>query len=190
MTTSSHPPAKPDELEELLAEGEAAELTAALRVLTAPVDDADEVHARALARALAVPDEEDEEDEELDASALTEDFLASLRAANAPAELATTAHERILQRALAPSTPRVSPKLWIASGALAMAAAVLLTLRTTHEEPVAPVAPALQLAERSRSTEALIYSAAEAGASARATRIAAARASDYRRNRFQAWGTP
>jgi hypothetical protein len=136
-------------------------------------------------------------------------ILGDLRAAHRPAVLAAARNEELIVRALgrAPAAlASVSPlrralpaTIAAITGVLALAAGFALLVRTQNFAPpsamapvpadVAAVAPAALI--RSRSTDDLFDPAEkfEVGrTSARIDRIASARSSDLRRNRFAAWG--
>lgn len=128
------------------------------------------------------------------------DVVASLKAAWSPRELDVEEHRAILGRIIgvdplakvAPATSNVVPfgrrpgsfvRFATAGGALALAASVVLWIVSqgsrTAEAPLA----------HARSTQPLFAEPFKAGeTSARIDKIALARASDYRDNRFAKWG--
>jgi hypothetical protein len=139
-------------------------------------------------------------------------ILGDLRAAHRPAALAPARNEELIAGALAAAPRAVAPVASVSklrralpatmatiTGVLALAAGFTLLLQTRSFAPVMPpsasradlaeVAPAALI--RSRSTDDLFDPAEkfEIGhTSARIDRIASARSSDLRRNRFAAWG--
>ena len=133
-------------------------------------------------------------------------IFGDLRAARRPAELAPARNEELIAgalarapRALAPvSTLRRALPATIAAitGALALAAGFALLLRTQSFAPPAAMTPSLAAVApaaliRSRSTDDLFDPAEKfevSHTSARIDRIASARSSDLRRNRFAVWG--
>jgi hypothetical protein len=129
-------------------------------------------------------------------------LVEALRAAHAPRPIAPLRNELFVARAVrAGSSRRGSGVVRAAAGgALALAASVALAVRffgaagPSADHAVSRVEPAAAPAAliRSRST-APLFDAAEpfprtGGASDRVDRIASARASDLRANRFAAWG--
>ncbi len=123
------------------------------------------------------------------------DFARSVALAYEPPALSPQAHRAILQRSFvrgevqrAGSKAKRTRAVFGIVGGLAMAAAVALVVGRTQmasspEAAMAPMVPA-------RSTQALFHEpfARVGGESARIDRIASARASDLRDNRFAAWG--
>lgn len=192
----------------------AASLRAAYRPAELAEDDLEAILARSLGEGDAPPTRlEREEAERLRASLegegeLDDDaaILGELRAAHRPPALSPARNEELIARALAssrraPATisplrralPRAMATL---TGVLALAAGFALLVQTRGFEPPSParsaaVAAAPAALIRSRSTDDLFDPAEkfEVGhTSARIDRIASARASDLRRNRFAAWG--
>jgi len=120
-------------------------------------------------------------------------LAASLRAAWAPTELDANEHRAIVDAALAKVPARradaggserrarvIRLTFGVVTGGLALAASILLVVTTGDRE--------LPLA-RARTTQPLFHEPFKAGeTSARIDRIASARASDYRDNRFAKWG--
>ncbi|WP_437613963.1 hypothetical protein WMF20_13915 [Sorangium sp. So ce834] len=137
------------------------------------------------------------------------ELAAALRAAWRPAPLAELRNRALVEGALraapAPRARRIAPVTMAALSTLAAAAAAAaLIFGQLREErasvarapgagaaPVGAAAPRLPLIE-ARSTTALFDPAApfprEGGQTERIDRIAAARASDLRQNRYAAWG--
>ncbi len=136
-------------------------------------------------------------------------ILGDLRAAHRPAALAPTRNEELIAGALGAAPRAVASvsrlrralpaTMATITGVLALAAGFALLVHTRSLAPPALLtAPQLDLAEaapaaliRSRSTDDLFDPAEkfEVGrTSARIDRIASARSSDLRRNRFAAWG--
>jgi hypothetical protein len=135
-------------------------------------------------------------------------LLGDLRAAHRPAALSSSRNEELIAGALASARRapislsrfrRALPATMAAlTGVVALAAGVALLLQTRDFAPpsamrpsseAAAVAPAVLI--RSRSTDDLFDPAQKfetGGSSARIDRIASARSSDLRRNRFAAWG--
>jgi hypothetical protein len=119
------------------------------------------------------------------------DFLRSLKAAHDPAPLDARTNDALIERALAkaPAKKREGVVIRVAFGAaavLAMAAALLLVFGKIV--PTATPAEKPELA-RVRSTAPLFdhpFDSKET--SVRVDRIAMARASDLRENRFAQWG--
>ncbi|WP_437946780.1 hypothetical protein WME98_38695 [Sorangium sp. So ce296] len=150
-------------------------------------------------RELASPGEQDE----------LAQLAVALRAAWRPAPLAELRNRALVEAALraapAPRARRIAPVTMAALSTLAAAAAAAaLIFGQLREErasvarapgaaaaPVGAAAPRLPLIE-ARSTAALFDPAApfprEGGQTERIDRIAAARASDLRQNRYAAWG--
>lgn len=159
-------------------------------LVTAAVDPAAQAGAAAVARAL-----------EGEAPATPEAELAvALRHAWSPATLEEAEHAAIVQRAVGsaaassggatPPASSAKPRNVVvrvvfgaSATALALAASVALFVNIQHaESPAAPLA-------RARSTQPLFDEPFRPGeASARIDRIALARASDLRENRFSRWG--
>jgi hypothetical protein len=158
-------------------------------LVSAAVDDADGRGRGDLAGALEGAAAETPEGE----------LAVALRAAWSPAELDATAHDALLADVLgreatakgdangnaarrAPRGVVVRVAFGVSVSALALAASVLLFLTTRAETPAAPLAYA-------RSTQPLFAEAFRPGeASARIDRIAMARGTDLRENRFARWG--
>jgi hypothetical protein len=125
------------------------------------------------------------------------ELAIALRAAWSPAELDVSAHDALLAGLLgreatakvdanasrqAPRGVVVRVALGVSVSALALAASVLLFATTRADMPAAPLAYA-------RSTQPLFAEAFRPGeASARIDRIAMARGTDLRENRFARWG--
>ena len=158
---------------------EEAELAASLREAFAPRMLSKDENALLIDLALAPPDE-------LAAAASLRDhgdpMVAALAAAWRPTALGEEEHRAIIAAALREKKERgvVIRVAFGAGGVLALAASVLLMVRTSA--PEAPLA-------RARSTQPLFDEPFKSGdASARIDRIALARASDYRDNRFTKWG--
>ena len=121
------------------------------------------------------------------------ELALSLRAAFSPAALDAASHQAIIDVALAkmPAGGRVIAigsrrarvvriAFGVVTGGLALAASIVLVV-TTHA-PEAPLA-------RARTTQPLFSEPFRPGeTSARIDRIASARASDFRDNRFTKWG--
>lgn len=129
--------------------------------------------------------------EELAADAV----VLALRAAWTPADLPTAEHEAIVARALGTRTnviafPRARRVLLGATSALAFAAGVVVWLGNVQREaPLFSLASSEQPLARERSTQALFEEPFREGeTSARIDRIASARATDFRDNRFTRWG--
>jgi hypothetical protein len=132
--------------------------------------------------------------EELRLGLANDDAVIALRAAWAPAPLDDAEHRRIVEKALeAPagakvielrSRPKRSVRVVVATTTtvLAFAAGIVLWITTTAQQADVPLA-------RARSTQPLFDEPFKAGeTSARIDKIAIARASDYRSNRFTKWG--
>ena len=122
------------------------------------------------------------------------EMLVALRAAWNPAEVDDAEHCALIQKALdthaeagtvvAIRAHRGRPMrvAVVTTTVLALAASVVVWLRTAASPLEVPLA-------RARTTQPLFVEPFKAGeASARIDRIAAARASDYRDNRFMKWG--
>jgi hypothetical protein len=124
------------------------------------------------------------------------DFARSVALAHAPPALSPQAHRAILQRSFvrgevrrAGANAKRTRATFIVAGGLAMAAAIAIVVgRPSASSPspevaMAPMAPA-------RSTQPLFREpfARQGGESARIDRIASARESDLRDNRFASWG--
>jgi hypothetical protein len=131
------------------------------------------------------------------------DFARAVALANEPRPLGKEEHAAILERALAHGGARRTQRnkarqrvvlAFAGAGALAMAAAVLLRVELAAPRAASVAArahevPSVPMAQR-RSTQPLFREpfARSGGESARIDRIAQARASDLRDNRFVAWG--
>ncbi len=193
----------------------AASLRAAYRPATLAEDDLEAILARSLGEGDAPPTRLEREaaerlraslegDGELDGEAA---ILGELRAAHRPPALSPARNEELIARALASAgrapasvSPlrRVMPAAMATlTGVLALAAGFALLVQTQSFAPpptaarsaAAAAAPAALIL--SRSTDDLFDPAEkfEVGrTSARIDRIASARSSDLRRNRFAAWG--
>jgi hypothetical protein len=189
----------------------AASLHAAYRPAELAADDLEAILARSLGEEDAPPTRLEREAAarlraslegggELEGEAA---IFGELRAAHRPPALSPARNEALLARALASAgrTPasisplrRALPATMAAlTGALALAAGFALLVQTRSFAPppmaTAPAAPAALIL--SRSTDDLFDPAEkfEVGrTSARIDRIASARSSDLRRNRFAAWG--
>lgn len=118
------------------------------------------------------------------------DLLRALALAHDPKELDPKDNERLVLAALAKHPPRAARRGVVVrvsfgvAAALALAAGVAFFVGRTVAPPAAPV----ELA-RVRSTQPLFHEPFKSGeASARVDRIAMARASDLRDNRFARWG--
>ncbi|MDB4940682.1 MAG: hypothetical protein JWP97_216 [Labilithrix sp.] len=114
------------------------------------------------------------------------DLALSLRAAYAPAGLGDAEHRQIVRAALAALPARRNNVVRVAFGALALAAGVffVVTQAPIRGDREAPLALA-----RTRTTQPLFNEPFKPGeTSARIDRIASARASDFRDNRFATWG--
>jgi hypothetical protein len=136
------------------------------------------------------------------------ELARAVRAANGRGTLAELSNERLLRRAFAQARPRRRETMrWASFGALAAAAAVALwwvagpAWPPTEGGPArsnadAPGAAALAVREPvpARSTQPLFDPATRfpvrGGESERVDRIAAARATDLRANRYAMWGVP
>lgn len=174
-----------------------AELARSLRAAFAP-DAIDVDDLAALVDATLSPDEAAASAalrDALDAPSLANDdadFARALAAAWSPKEIAPDEHRAIVARALdrAPAA-RVVPlrrtrvvrvAVAVVTGGLALAASVFFVVQGRPPAAEAPLAHA-------RSTQPLFAEPFKSGeASARIDRIALARASDYRDNRFAKWG--
>ncbi len=146
-----------------------------------PPTEEELLRARALADALRAPAPPP--------GASSEDaaFLRAVALARTDRPLAPDVHARIIEEALATARERrggrVIRVVFGASLFLAAAAVLLLVLGRPRPSP-----PSAQL-QRSRSTQELFSEPFRPGeASARIDRIAMARSSDLRDNRFAAWG--
>jgi hypothetical protein len=117
------------------------------------------------------------------------DLLRSLAAASAPREIDPATHRGIVARAVATKRGVVIRVAFGATTLLAVAAALLLYLRRGPEASRTTPAAAAQVAV-TRSTQPLFSEpfASEGGERERVDRIAMARASDLRQNRFAKWG--
>ncbi len=193
-------PDSPEELalaEELrqALEADRDPFAASLRAALAPARLSDAEHDELVEEVLALGDiDEDELETARGAlSAHSDGALAeALRAATAPAPLPAAEHDAIVARAFerearrdAAPRGRVIRVAFGVSAALAVAAAVLLWIRRP-ETPEPRTASALI---NVRSTQPLFDEPFRAGeASARIDRIAMARSSDLRENRFSRWG--
>ena len=135
-------------------------------------------------------------------------LLGELRAAHRPAPLSPARNEELIAGALASARRapaslsrlrRALPATMAAlTGVVALAAGFALLLQTRELAPPSAMAPSRAAAAvapaaliRSRSTDDLFDPAQRfelGGSSARIDRIASARSSELRRNRFAAWG--
>lgn len=179
-------PATPEELAAAARLRDAGDpLVDALRAAWAPGAIDAEAHAALLDETVALDAEELALAELLREELATDGAVVALRAAWAPAELSAAEHDAIVARALASrgnviAFPRARRVLLGATSALAFAASVVVWLGNVQGE--VPLA-------RERSTQALFEEPFRAGeTSARIDRIASARASDFRDNRFTRWG--
>ncbi len=122
------------------------------------------------------------------------DVVTALRSAWSPAALDDAEHRALVEKAIGddhrkvvelPTTRRPRPMrlaVVTTTTVLALAASVVVWLTSTPTQNEAPLA-------RTRSTQPLFDEPFKAGeTSARIDRIAIARASDYRDNRFAKWG--
>lgn len=174
-----------------------AELARSLRAAFAP-DALAEDDLASLVDATLAPDEAAAAEalrDALDAPSIANDdadFARSLAAAWSPKEIPAGEHRAIIEAALgAGGGARVVPlrrtrvvrgAVAIVTGGLAIAASVLFVIQRRPPATEAPLAHA-------RSTQPLFAEPFKSGeASARIDRIALARASDYRDNRFAKWG--
>lgn len=155
------------------------------RALGGPVDapaaPAEAEAAAALATGLASPSRAAEEPHEL--------VLANaLRSAWSPRELPPLKNELLVTRALAtkPRTPRRRAFAFVA-GALALAASVGLALRALPSG-TAPGADLATVRSTAELFDPMTPFPRQGGTSERVDRIATARASELRENRFAAWG--
>ncbi len=115
-------------------------------------------------------------------------FAGALQSAFRPQDLAPEDHAALISRALENGTPavvpqrsavvRFLPRVAAAASAFAIAAGVFLTVRGAAPPATISVA----------SGDALVASEALATPGARTERVARARASDYRENRFRSFG--
>jgi len=193
-----------------------ASLQAAYRPAHLAADDLDAILARALGDGDAPPTRLESEAAtrlraELDHGGDLEGeaaLLGDLRAAHRPAALSPARNEELIAGALASARRaptslsrfrRALPATMAAlTGVVALAAGFALLLQTREFAPPQAMAPASEAAAvapaaliRSRSTEDLFDPTQKfeiGGSSARIDRIASARSSDLRRNRFAAWG--
>jgi hypothetical protein len=180
------------------ADADAALLRALGRAHAPPPLDA-AAHEVMLDRVLADPLAPPTEREALDAEALrlaldtgekAPHVVHALRAAVRPASLDTARNEALIESALRRVRPRRRAFATIVAGALAIAAGIALFATSALRQDAPADARASLI--RSRST-ADLFDAAEpfprsGGESSRIDRIAAARASELRTNRFAAWG--
>jgi len=158
------------------------ELVGALRAAWSPSSIDERAHAEML-------DDRPSWAEELAPAAKLRDglehdpLMGALRAAFRPAELDGDEHRAIVARALAPKVVRLPPRrmraVVVATTIVALAACMVLWFNRPSEQPLAHL----------RSTQPLFDEPFKEGeTSARIDRIALARASDYRDNRFAQWG--
>jgi len=134
------------------------------------------------------------------------DLVRALGAAWRPGEIGKTDHDALVAKAtkdlaasnsdnegakIIPFARRRAGIAAVATGILALAASVFLFITTSDRSGLRPSAPLA----RARSTQPLFGEPFKAGdqskpgdASARIDKIAVARASDYRDNRFRKWG--
>jgi len=196
MTRDSDPE---QELPELTA-AEEQRLVAALRHAFAPSEIDPERHERLLSAALEDPFAAPSAEELVESERLRRAFEGHgdhVDLALARALLAAHSAEAVANpssaRASAPLEPPRSAKVLVlrfggVATALAVAAAVLLTLGQRPRLAPEPELQALTLAQ-SRSTAPLFQSAATAGAaSTRIDRIASLRGRELRENRYALWG--
>lgn len=187
----------------LLGDADAPEddlaLVAALRAAWAPATLDDAEHAHVLEEACRTGEElalSAELRDALEGKASLPEIVVALRAAWAPAALDDAEHRPLVERALAsaplgandlettprPRRLRVARVALVSTATLALAATVLLWIVSVPFSDEVPLA-------RTRSTQPLFDEPFRAGeASARIDRIAMARTSDYRDNRFAMWG--
>jgi hypothetical protein len=155
----------------------------ALRAAWSPgeIDDVD--HAAIIAAAIDA--DERAQAEALGRSLDADPLVVAVRAAWEPKAIDPAEHRAIVARAVGSARTNVVP--WkrparytaVVGAALAIAAAFALRVTRVEEAPLA----------RTRSTEPLFDEPFKPGeASARIDKIALARASDYRDNRFAKWG--
>lgn len=174
-----------DALEDPSVDDPDADLARALRAAFAPGEIPEDEHAQIVDD---VPTAEElalaaKVSGELDADPL----VAALRAAWSPKELPEAEHRAIVERALpAPRTRKegrvIRVTFGVVAGAIAIAASVFVWVNAPSSSSEVPLA-------RARSTQPLFGEPFKPGdASARIDKIAVARASDYRDNRFAKWG--
>lgn len=187
-------PESPEELalaEELrqAMEEDREPFAASLRAAMSPPRLDDEAHEKLIEEIMALgPIGEDEVESALPDDALEE----ALRSAVAPTPLPMTEHDAIVARAFesaarrdAAPRGRVIRVAFGVSAVLAVAAAVLLWIR----RPDTPEPRTASALINVRSTQPLFDEPFRSGeASARIDRIAMARSSDLRENRFSRWG--
>lgn len=174
-----------DALEDPSVDDPDADLARSLRAAFAPTDIGADEHAE-LVDDLPAPEELElaaKLRDELDADPL----VAALHAAWSPKELAPAEHRAIVERALPAAAPRQGGRVirvtfGVVAGAVALAASVFVWMNAPSSSAEVPLA-------RARSTQPLFGEPFKSGdASARIDKIALARASDYRDNRFAKWG--
>ncbi len=181
-----------DALEDPSVDDADADLARSLRAAFAPAEIPADEHAQ-LVEDVPTP-------EEIELAARLRDELegdplvAALHAAWSPRPLPDAEHRAIVERALPAAAPRrgtghdgrgrvIRVTFGVVAGTLALAASVFVWMNApssgSGEVPLA----------RARSTQPLFGEPFKSGdASARIDRIAMARASDYRDNRFAKWG--
>ena len=177
-----------DALEDASVDDPDADLARSLRAAFAPSAIAADEHAQMI-EDVASPEELElaaKLSRELDADPL----VAALHAAWSPTPLSEVEHRAIVEKALPPAAPRrddggrvIRVRFGMVAGVVALAASVFVWMSAqssgSAEVPLA----------RARSTQPLFGEPFKSGdASARIDKIAIARASDYRDNRFAKWG--
>jgi hypothetical protein len=158
----------------------------------------DAIVLAALAGEPAASEEEAAAAEELragleDASRVNEgaDFARALRAAWAPREIGRVEHARIVEGAIAPKKQESGGRvIRVAFGAVATitALAASVWIFVSVQSPEVQRGATAELA-KARSTQPLFDEPFKAGSStARIDKIAVARSTDFRENRFKRWG--
>ena len=179
-----------EDLENVASKSDDLDLVRSLRAAWSP-DALDESAHAAMLDDMPISAEEMRLAAKLRDGLASNDVVTALRSAHAPAELAKREHETIIESALVQKQgakvvalrPRPARITIVATTTvLALAASVVFWISNVGSRAEAPLAKA-------RSTQPLFDEPFKAGeTSARIDRIAMARASDYRNNRFAKWG--
>jgi len=187
---------------EHLAPAEETRLATALRFAFAPAELDPGRHEQILAAALEDPFAPPSPDEIVESERLRRALegegehadlalARALAAAHAPKPLTVTTRERLDTQLARPRAKVFYVRFGAALGAVAVAALVLLSIRTRSAPPEASSAPpdlqTLALAQ-SRSTAPLFQTASAGPPSARIDRIASVRERELRENRYALWG--
>jgi hypothetical protein len=176
------------------------DVTRALRAAWQPTQVDPSLHARLLARALEDPLAPATASEQADAGQLRDalqdgspheaaELARALRSAWQPAALDARVHRTLVARAVRPRHNVVFVAFGAAAGVVAIAASVLLVVRTAVPERAITRSTTGDVLTRSRSTAPLFADKFRVeDTTRRIEQIAAVREQELRRNRFATWG--